>query len=144
MTAPRSTRQNITYNRYQRNNKPVGCAFCAIGKGSQQLVRQYEYFSVIKNIFPYSLWDNQKVADHLMIVPKKHTDTISAFTQPEAAEYVKLLGEYETQHYNVWARAASSPIKTVVHQHTHLIKPKGRARVFVFLLRKPFYIRFII
>jgi diadenosine tetraphosphate (Ap4A) HIT family hydrolase len=143
MTAPRSIHQNFSYNRYRKKSKVVGCEFCKIGQGSQQLVAQHKYFNVIKNIFPYSLWDNQKVADHLMIVPKKHTDTLADLTAAEASEYVKLLAEYEKNHYNVYARAPSSSIKTISHQHTHLIKPQGGARKFVFLLRKPFYIRFV-
>jgi diadenosine tetraphosphate (Ap4A) HIT family hydrolase len=143
MTAPRSTRENLIYNRYRKNLKDKKCQFCNIKTGSPQLISEHKYFLVIKNIFPYSLWDTQTVEDHLMIVPRRHTDTISHFTSAESSEFVKLIAKYEKLHYNIWARAASSTIKTVVHQHTHLIKPKGKARKFVFLLRKPFYIRFV-
>lgn len=143
MTAPRSTRQNLVYNRYRRKNPSGKCEFCQIKTGSPQLVAEHKYFLIIKNTFPYSLWDSQKVADHLMIIPRRHTDTISHFTAAESKEYVELLAQYERQHYNILARAASSAIKTVVHQHTHLIKPKGKASKFVFLLRKPFYMRIV-
>ena len=77
-----------------------------------------------------------------MIVPKKHTDTLSDLTRDEAVEYVDLLGSYESKGYNVWARAAQSTIKSVVHQHTHLIKSAGKAHRFIFFIRKP-YLRLI-
>ena len=124
-------------------NKPriQGCVFCNLDEKNEQFVSETKYFKIVRNIFGYSLWDSQRVADHLMIVPKKHTDSLNDLPKEAAVEFVGLLGQYEAKHYNVYARASSSVMKTVVHQHTHLIKPSGKPRKLVFLWRKP-YIRF--
>lgn len=114
------------------------CEFCEITNDSNQFVTETESFRVIRNIFPYSYWDHQRVADHLMIIPKAHTDTLSHFTPEQASEFVKLVGRYENQGYNVYARAPKSKIKSVIHQHTHLIKPKGRLVKVMLFIKKPF------
>lgn len=144
MTAIRSRRETKIYEQQLKTRSPASCPFCTIQDqdSGKQVVAATKSFSIIKNIFPYSLWDSQGVADHLMIVPKKHIVTLSKLTDSEALEYAKLLIKYEEQGYNVYSRAPGSVLKSVLHQHTHLIRPKGNPRKLVFLLRKP-YIRFI-
>ena len=144
MTATRSRKQVKDYRKHRKNTtKPDGCAFCLIDIKSSQFISETMHFKIIRNIFGYSLWDSQRVDDHLMIVPKVHTDNLSKLPEKAAIEFVKILGEYEAKHYNVYARAPASVMKTVVHQHTHLIKPSGKPRRFIFFLRKP-YVRFIL
>ena len=134
----RSRKHAKAYNTY-RKTLPAGvCQFCEIKTGSPDLVKESAHFKVIKNIFPYSLWDTQAVADHVMLVPKQHSDSIGNLTAEAAVEFVHLLAEYEGNGYNVYARAPQSSIKTVMHQHTHLIKPTGKSRSFLFYLRKPY------
>lgn len=139
MTAVRSRKQVIAYRRHQRT-LPAGrsCDFCQIDAGYEQFLRETKHFKIIRNIFAYSLWDSTAVRDHLMIVPKQHTDTMADFTTDEAMEYVHLLAEYESQGYNVYARAPQSTIKSVVHQHTHLIKGMGPRKRFILFWRKPY------
>lgn len=137
MTATRSRKEEIIYKKHLKS-QPKGCPFCRIEKGSDQLVEETKYFKIIRNIFSYSLWDGQNVADHLMLVPKKHTASIADIPKAAAAEFIEILGRYEKKSYNIYARAPASVIKSVVHQHTHLIKPVGRPKRFVLLLRKPF------
>lgn len=142
MTATRSRKEVETYRKYMKSvPKSEKCVFCAIDKNTNQLVEETGYFKIVRNIFGYSLWDSQRVADHLMIVPKKHTDSLNDLPKDAAVEFVNLLGQYEAKHYNVYARAPSSIMKTVIHHHTHLIKPAGKPKRLVFLWRKP-YIRF--
>ncbi len=143
MTAPRSRKENTTYNRYQAKQQGSLCVFCEINKKSPQFVTEGKYFKVIRNIFAYSLWDSQDVNDHLMLVPKKHVDSLAKLPSAAATEYVKLISDYEQKGYNIYARAPVSVIKTVVHQHTHFIKTSGAPKRFVFLLRKP-YVRLVL
>lgn len=143
MTATRSRKQVKDYRKHRKNaKKPDGCTFCLIDSQSSQYISETKHFKVIRNIFGYSLWDSQKVADHLMVVPKKHTDSLSKLPKEAAVEFVDIISTYEDKRYNIYARAPASVMKTVVHQHTHLIKPLGKPRRFIFFLRKP-YIRFI-
>lgn len=75
-----------------------------------------------------------------MIVPKQHTDRLSELPKNAMAEYTELLGNYENQGYNIYTRSPGSKIKSVIHQHTHLIKLNGRRIKFLLMTKKP-YIR---
>lgn len=143
MTATRSRKQSLKYDAYRARLDDSHCQFCTIKAGDTQLVAETAHFKVVHNLFPYSFWDSQRVVDHLMILPKQHTDTLKDLTPNEAAEFVQLMSDYENQGYNVYARAPSSSVKTVVHQHTHLIKTAGGLRRLVFMLRRP-YVRIVV
>lgn len=136
--ATRTRKQTVRYRKHLRKNGPEHCEFCLIDAGYSQFIAETKSFKIITNIFPYSHWDLQKVSEHLLIVPKKHTDTLSDLTAPEAIEYVDLLGSYERRGYNVYSRAPQSGIKTVIHQHTHLIKGEGRQQRLLVYLKRPY------
>lgn len=143
MTAQRSRKEEIEYHKYQVSLKTRGkkeCAFCAVDKNSEQYITESRYFKIIRNIFPYSIWDNEVVQDHIMIVPKLHTDKLGALPNGAGNEFLKLIDTYENDGYNLYARAPGSNIKSIVHQHSHLIKPLGKRRKFIFYNKKP-YIR---
>lgn len=145
MTAQRSRKEELRYKAYvakQRRLKKADCAFCAIDMNSDQLVRETPHFKVIINIFPYSIWDGEAVDDHLMIVPKKHTDKLGSLPTAAASELLQLIDSYEDEGYNLYARAPGSAIKSIVHQHSHLIKPKGNRKRLIFFSRKP-YLRIV-
>lgn len=135
----RSRKQVKTYNKYQKEHGyKKSCVFCNIQPSDNQHLKETRSFKLIKNIFGYSHWDNQNVKEHLLVVPKRHTDTISNFTSSEALEYMDLLSSYESRGYNVWLRAPQSVIKSISHQHTHLIKPGNKTHRFLFYLKKPY------
>jgi ATP adenylyltransferase len=95
---------------------------------------------VVKNIYGYTVWELMDVQDHLMIMPKRHVESIFEFTKQEKTETIELIAEYEKKGYNTYARARDNIIKSVPHQHTHLIKTKNKhARFFIFS-RKPYFI----
>jgi len=142
MAATRSRKEEKTYKSHLKKIFNNECAFCTINKNSEQFIRASHSFKIIHNIFPYSFWDGQKVVDHLMVVPKKHVDNLGHMTDKEKVEFIDIIESYERQGYNVYARAPASAIKSVVHQHTHLIKTAGAPKRLVFLLRKP-YIRIL-
>lgn len=138
----RSRKEEKRYREYLASDEPRnGCQFCAITKDSPQFVSESKSFYVIRNIFPYSHWDGQGVLDHLLLIPKKHTNTLSDLTAPEAVEYVDIIGSYERSGYDIHARGPSSNRKSVVHQHTHFIKLDRKHNAFMFYINKP-YIRF--
>lgn len=136
MSATRSRKEEKTYKEYLKTVPKGICVFC---EGlNQEIVDDAKLFKVIRNIFGYSIWDGQKAVDHLMIVPKMHTDSIAHFTDEMALEMHKLISKYEQLGYNIYARAPQSAIKSVVHQHTHLIKTEGASKKFILLNRKPY------
>lgn len=133
----RSGKLERQYSKYLKRRDPSKCVFCS--NDCEQALRTAKHFKVIKNRFAYSLWDEQKVGDHLMIVPLKHIASIAEFTEQMIAEYHRLITEYEQNGYSLYARAPSSNMKSVVHQHTHLIKGEGTARNLIIRLRKPYF-----
>lgn len=92
---------------------------------------------MVKNIFPYDLWDTCGVKEHFMVIPKRHVDTISHFSNQEQKEYIGLIAKYEQSGYSIYARAPGSVAKSVHHQHTHLIKLDNKKKKFVLFIRKP-------
>lgn len=142
MTATRSRSEEKGYRKYLKTVKSTTCVFCVMQKGNDQYVEETTHFKVIKNIFPYSLWDGQKVVAHLMVTPKKHTDSLKTMEPSEKVEYVDLLEKYEKMGYNIYLRAPTSVIKSIVHQHTHLIKTEGSPKKIVLHTRKP-YVRIV-
>lgn len=134
----RSRKETLKYRQYIKQID--GCQFCTFKSNKPPVVGETEHFWIVKNIFPYSIWDEMEVVDHLMAVPKHHTDSLYSLSEKASEDYVKLIGSYENDGYSIYARAPSNKLKSVVHQHTHLIKTKTKRRRFMLYVRKP-YIR---
>jgi diadenosine tetraphosphate (Ap4A) HIT family hydrolase len=132
----RSRRGELSYRKYQAK-QPPGCDFCKIEKGHDQYLDETPSFLVIKNRFPYAVWDLQLVEKHLMVIPKKHLGSLSQLTPEQAVEYLQLIGLYEVQGYHVYSRGVNTLTRTVAHQHTHLIKGKGAQKWLVMHVAKP-------
>lgn len=137
MTVVRTRRTEKVYKEYLANLTGDDCAFCPILEGHPQYVTATKSFKIIHNRFPYSFWDGQDVTDHLLVVPKTHTDSLASFTPEQAVEYLALISDYEKNGYHVYARAIKSVSRTIVHQHTHLIKGDGDAKHFALQVAKP-------
>ena len=80
------------------------------------------------------------VTDHLMIIPKRHVDSMSDLSKEEKLDLINLMADYEAKGYNVYSREKESNMKSVVHQHTHLIKTKNNKAHFVLYFRKPYFL----
>ena len=96
------------------------------------------YFWVAQNNFPYSVWDGCDVADHVMIVPKRHIEGVHVFTAAERQEFIDIVATYEARGYSFYARPPKSTQKSVAHQHTHLIKNYGKTKKVQFSVEKPY------
>ena len=141
MTAQRSTKQQHEYQRNTNEDQGKGCPFCAMSEGHPQFVRETEYLKVIKNRCPYSLWDDQGVVDHLMIVPKQHIGKLGSLNSEASHEFIRLIDEYEEKGYSFYARAPHSTMRSEPHQHTHLMKLDQKKRKFLLMIRRPWYFR---
>ena len=136
----RTRKETNEYNTYLKSKKNSGnrdCDFCKIHGKSPQLIRQTTYFKIIRNIFPYSIWDGRKVTDHLLLIPNEHTESLSTLTPEAMQQYTLLIAEYELIGYNIYARTPDSTMKSVAHQHTHLIMATGNRVRFLMQLEKP-------
>lgn len=117
------------YREYKKNGGSVLDAdanFCDVAIKEGNVVEEYPNFVVAKNRFKYEIWDGYAVSDHLLVIPRRFTETISDFDGVERAEYFEIVSKYEKIGYNVYSRAPQSKRKTVRHQHTHLILPNHK------------------
>lgn len=139
------TRKNIRQykphkNREQLKTGKKACPFCTLP--DTQIVASGAHMLVIKNIFPYQFWDFMKVTDHLMVVPKRHVESIHELKPAERLDLIDLLADFQSKGYNMYAREQGNVIKSVPHQHTHLIKCDSKtAKLFVYLRRPYMFIR---
>ena len=115
------------YDEY-RQQQTSPCAFCDDIPDSQIVsgVEEKRQLWVMRNIFPYAIFDNLVVTDSLMIVPKRHVVSVGELTDDELTEMAKIIHEFEPKGYSVYARAPQNTTRSVVHQHTHLIKTEGK------------------
>lgn len=136
-----SSRRRGTEKRYiesQRKSKPGGCVFCQLADNdTSQIISTYQHCMVIKNLFGYDVWDDHGVEEHLMIIPKRHVDSLADLSKEELADYMKILIKYEKLGYSIYARSPGNITKSVVHQHTHLIKIDNKRKTFKIYLRRP-------
>ena len=121
------------YDKYQRGKQATTCQFCEFSADLDHVLSEHRLFWVVRNIFPYHIWDGSRTGEHLMVVPKRHVDSITAFTSDEKAEYLDLLAIYEAKGYSIYLRAAQNTRKSVTHQHTHLIEVRSRIKAQLFI-----------
>lgn len=102
--------------------KDLVCEFCTFDESYEYFVKDYGAFRVIKNRFPYYMWDNWLVDDHLMLIPKRHIHDLKEFNEQERADLMKAMIEYDEAGYCIWIRDQTAGGRSVAHQHTHFIK----------------------
>lgn len=140
-----ATRKKTNHNRYvdYRKEKPASrCDFCEFNIDNAEVVAEFDNFWIVQNIFGYDIWDNMEVKEHLMIVPKIHTESISKLDPNVLAEYGQIIAKYDSDGYSFYARAAENKSKTVPHQHTHLLKFNGKSKRFMIYAEKPYLLWF--
>ena len=87
---------------HRRKNKSSGCDFCQLVEtDTSQVVSRHRHCLVIKNLFGYDVWDDRGVEEHLMIIPKRHVDSLADLTNEEMAEYIKIMTKYEKSGYSI-------------------------------------------
>ncbi|HTE21715.1 MAG TPA: hypothetical protein VK674_01595 [Candidatus Limnocylindria bacterium] len=135
---PNRSRKDEIRRKKHYKKTPVSqrCPFCDVK--AEEIVETGTYFYVMLVLFKYTYWDEQNVTDQLLLVPKKHVESISKLPAKAAEEFLTLIGKYEGQGYSIYARTPKATSKTVPHQHTHLIKVQGESKKFMLHLRKPY------
>jgi diadenosine tetraphosphate (Ap4A) HIT family hydrolase len=133
----RKTRKKYTQHNKADKQKGDSCTFCN-NLANEQIISSNDTMRVVFNRVSYDIFEGRQVLDHLMIVPKRHVESLKDFTDQEKLDMMTLAGEYEAKGYNVYARGVGSITRSVKHQHTHLIRIKNNARTkLIFYLKKP-------
>ena len=121
--------------------KPEVCNFCD-PETLANAVYETEHAYIVPNRVFYDVWELRDVADHLLVVPKRHVKSLSQLNTPERAAIMDVISDYEGRDYNIYARSVDSKQRSVAHQHTHLIKTteaKRKPRALIFT-RKPYFL----
>lgn len=135
----RLPKSEATYIKRLVEIKPSdGCPFCKfVTEDSEDILERVGKCVVIKNVFGYDMWDGCGVEDHIMIIPNSHVASIGEMTDQEKKDFMNILSDYEAKGYSIYARSPGNKTKSVVHQHTHLIKIDNRRKKMLFYLWKP-------
>ena len=132
---------NKTRKKYKKQYKDeTGCPFCEPLIGQRERIAETAHFVVVENNVAYDLWEGHTVTEHLMVIPKKHVEKLADLSSRQKAELVNILSEYEGRGYNVYARGAKGPRRSVEHQHTHLIKIGDNGVKALLLIAKPYFL----
>jgi diadenosine tetraphosphate (Ap4A) HIT family hydrolase len=100
------------------------CTFC-IGTevwGDREVINEGEYWIVTPNLFPY---ENTHL--HLMLVTRRHIESISELSVPEAYEFMDMCrwitDTYEVEHGAIGMRFGEMSYTgaTIAHLHGHFI-----------------------
>jgi len=137
----RSFKCETNYKKIKKARKrTTGCVFCDFKNSSHkdEIIKEYEHFWLVKNIFAYDMWDDQGVTDHLMLVPKRHIESLGELDETELLQYSTIIGQYDKNGYSIYARSFKNAIKSIPHQHTHLMKLDGKMTSFLFFNKKPY------
>lgn len=133
----RLKKAELKYKKEHSNNK---CPFC--DPDSIEIIDQTENFYILKNLFPYNIWDRRKVKVHLMVVSKKHHESLHEIDRNLIGEYTTVIANYAVQGFDVFTRGKGSITKTVTHFHTHLIKTHGREFNMIHFQADPYELEF--
>lgn len=58
------------------------------------------------------------VVEHLLLVPKKHTENLKALGDKERLEMMSIIAEYESEGHNIYARGVENERRSIVHLHS--------------------------
>lgn len=126
------------YAEYREAHRSSGCAFCAlVDNPSDEVVEDTKQCLVIVSMFGYDFWDDCGVSEHLMVIPKRHVESLAELDDAERVDYMNTIAEQQVRGYSLYARAPSSITGSVAHQHTHLIKIDNVRKKWLIFLRKP-------
>lgn len=113
-----------------------GCTFCK-EVGRSRVLRENDTMFIIANRVAYDIFEDLRVLDHLMVIPKRHVESLQDFTEKEKLDHMAIAGEYEMQGYSIYSRGVGSVNRSVKHQHTHLIKLADKKPKFILYAAKP-------
>lgn len=114
------SRQRIHQKQLYGDNPP--CPLCE-DIANRQVIASTATMSIVKNDFPYYMFDGRTVSEHIMLLPKRHVAMLADFTPEETKEYWQLYQQYDRDGYNSMTRPTGNSRRSIPgHVHTHLFK----------------------
>ncbi len=113
-----------------------GCTFCK-EVGQPRILHENATMFVIANRVAYDMFEDLRVLDHLMVIPKRHVESLQDFTDEEKLDHMAIAGDYEARGYSIYSRGSGQVNRSVKHQHTHMMKLGDKKPKFVLYAAKP-------
>jgi diadenosine tetraphosphate (Ap4A) HIT family hydrolase len=126
-----------TIHKYKSRQRSEGCPFCEPDVVANALFEN-EFVYIVPNLTQYDLWELHDVEDHLLLIPKRHVETLGELSQNERLAVMDVAAEYEGKGYNIYARGVDFVKRSVKHQHTHLIKVSNKKPRLALFLQRPY------
>lgn len=139
----RLTPKQEAYDQHRGKTNGHGCPFCLLkhpilNPDGRTITEKTKYALVIDNKFAYDAWEGFRVIEHLMLIPKRHVDSLADLTKAERADIMDLYCKYEAAGYNIYSRAPNSSVRTHTHVHTHFIKIEGQGAAHYEYIKEPY------
>lgn len=128
-----------TIQKYRSRQKTQTCPFCSANTLASAVYKD-ESIYIVPNLTKYDLWELHDVVDHLLIIPKRHVETLGELTNKEQLAIMDCVADYEAKGYSIYARGVGFVKRSVKHQHTHLIKTSNKKPRLAIFLQKPYYL----
>jgi len=117
----------------------AGCTLC-YENNKPRIIDENSTMYVIPNRVPYDIFEQRKVTHHLMVIPKRHVESLGTLTKAEKLDYVEITGKYEAKGYNIYSRGVKSLSRSVAHLHTHMIELEARRPHLLIYSTKPHFL----
>lgn len=111
----RKEETELAYQRYLAEYKG-GCPFCLEASHSRKIVKDYQYWFITENLYPY---DKFYSISHLLI-PKRHLVFLWDLNEQEMAEFLQIKRQLSELGYDEILENLPS-MKTQRHFHQHLL-----------------------
>lgn len=128
-----------TIHQYKSHQRSDDCPFCSPGTLAAAIYED-EFIYIVPNLTQYDLWELHDVADHLLIIPKRHVETLGELTSKERLAVMDHAADYEARGYNIYARGVGFVKRSVKHQHAHLIKATNKKPRLAIFIQNPYYL----
>lgn len=128
-----------TIHKYKRRQRSEGCPFCSPDTVSSAIFEN-DLIYIVPNLTQYDLWELHDVEDHLLIIPKRHVETLGELSSPERLAVMDQAAGYEAKGYSIYARGVGFVKRSVEHQHTHLIKVTNKKPKIAIFLQSPYFL----
>lgn len=128
-----------TAHKYMSCRAAHGCPFCDPATISGAIFEN-EHIYVVPNLTQYDLWELHDVEEHLLVIPKRHVETLGELSSAERLAIMDQAARYEIDGYNVYAKGVGFVKRSVKHQHTHLIKVTNKPPKIAVFLQSPYYL----
>ncbi len=128
-----------TIHKYKSRQNVNGCPFCSAST-LEKAVYEDNFVYVVPNLTQYDLWELHDVEDHLLVIPRRHVETLAELNDKERLAVFNQAANYELLGYNIYARGVGFVKRSVKHQHTHLIKVTNNKPRLALFLQSPYFL----